>query len=172
MREDTWVFGYGSLIWRPDFVSVEAVPAELQGWKRRFWQGSTDHRGIPGAPGRVVTLVPEPAEVCFGVAYRLPDAETSGIYRRLDYRERGGYERHQVSVSTRDGRELQGVWLYVATEQNPNFLGPAKIADIATQVAGAHGPSGSNREYVLRLHEALRDLDAEDPHVAAIAAHL
>ena len=171
MSVDTWVFGYGSLIWRPDFVSVEAVPARLGGWARRFWQGSTDHRGVPGAPGRVVTLVPEPAAACWGLAFRLPNAETSGIYRRLDHRERGGYARLRVSVAARDGRDLDA-WIYVATEENPNYLGPADIASIAAQVAEAHGPSGSNREYVLRLHEALRKINVPDPHVAAIAAYL
>jgi cation transport protein ChaC len=166
----TWIFGYGSLIWRPDFVSLEAVPACLRGWARRFWQGSTDHRGVPGAPGRVVTLVSDPAALCWGMAYRLPGNETSAIYRQLDHRERGGYERHSVQVETRDGRRLSEVMLYVATANNPHFLGPAKIADIAAQVATAHGPSGSNREYLLRLHESLCELDGEDPHVAAIVS--
>jgi cation transport protein ChaC len=172
MNSETWVFGYGSLIWRPDFVSLEAVPARLNGWSRRFWQGSTDHRGVPGAPGRVATLVRESDAICWGMAFRLPNGETSGIYRKLDHRERGGYERHQVSLAARDGRLLHDVCLYVAKADNPSYLGPADIATIAEQVAGAHGPSGSNREYVLRLHDALCELDVPDPHVAAIAAHL
>ena len=64
-----WIFGYGSLIWRPDFDWIEAAPASIEGWERRFWQGSHDHRGVPDAPGRVVTLIPQANAYCDGMAH-------------------------------------------------------------------------------------------------------
>jgi len=62
--------------------------------------------------------------------------------------------------------------VYIATERNAAFLGPAPIEAIARQVAAAAGPSGANRDYVLALARALRELGADDPHVFAVEAAL
>jgi|SRR5579859_1257703 len=168
-----WVFGYGSLIWRPTFAYEERAVGWIEGWARRFWQGSTDHRGVPGAPGRVVTLVQEPGARCVGVAYRLAAAERDAVLAGLDHREKGGYERHEVDVHVRGaageaGRTLRAL-MYVATAANPEYLGPAADDALAAQIRASHGPSGSNTEYVLRLAEALRAIDAHDDHVFALA---
>ena len=62
--------------------------------------------------------------------------------------------------------------VYIATESNPNYLGPASEGDIAKQIHAAHGPSGSNLEYALRLADGLRAIGAADDHVFAVAALL
>jgi cation transport protein ChaC len=165
----TWVFGYGSLVWRPAFEYEARAPGYIEGWTRRFWQGSIDHRGVPGAPGRVVTLVPEANARCFGVAYRIPAANVEDVLAQLDHREQGGYDRHRVDVHTADAGTIEGALVYVATPHNPNYLGPAELVDIAAQIRNSAGPSGPNPEYVLRLAEALRLLEAEDEHVFALA---
>ena len=167
MREALWIFGYGSLVWRPAFPFAERRGAWIEGFARRFWQGSTDHRGVPGAPGRVVTLEPDPRARCFGAAYRIDDEESARTLEGLDHRERGGYERQRLPLYFTDGNVAHGL-VYIATPANPNYLGPASLEAIAAQVACACGPSGPNAEYVLRLAEELRELAAEDDHVFAL----
>ena len=166
MTDGHWIFGYGSLVWRPDFPFVERRQAVIEGWTRRFWQGSIDHRGIPGAPGRVVTLVAEQGARCSGTAYRVDDTVIEDVFENLEYREKGGYRREEIEILLRDEapRRVEGV-VYMATPGNPNYLGPAPLDDIAAQVRRSEGPSGHNVEYVTRLAESLRQKDADDAHV-------
>jgi cation transport regulator ChaC len=160
---EAWLFGYGSLIWKADFDFLERRTARLHGWSRRFWQGSHDHRGTPESPGRVLTLVPDPAAACIGIAYLI----TPVVFDALDRREKNGYLRHLAPLVFDDGSSVDGL-VYLADEHNAAWLGPASNAAIAAQVAHARGPSGANRDYVLQLAEALRALGADDPHVFAI----
>jgi cation transport protein ChaC len=161
MTRERWIFGYGSLVWRPEFPHLERRTSWVHGFARRFWQGSTDHRGVPGAPGRVVTLAREPGARCWGVAYRVGADSVEAVLAQLDHRERGGYDRVDVELHFHgpDGPESRAPGLmYVATARNPNYLGPAPLDEIADQVAVSHGPSGANVDYVLRLAAALREI--------------
>jgi cation transport protein ChaC len=156
-------------VWRPDFAHAERRPAWIDGFARRFWQGSTDHRGRPGAPGRVVTLVHEAGSRCWGMAYCVSDSDREAVLESLDVREQGGYERLELPVHfAQDPVEERTALVWIATAENRNYLGPAPSEAIATQIHASHGPSGANPEYVLRLAEALREIDADDPHVFEI----
>ena len=161
-------------MWRPAFPYARRSSARVHGWSRRFYQGSTDHRGVPGAPGRVVTLVPEGGAQVFGVVYEVADDDADVVLARLDHREQGGYERVELSAEFfgSDSTRSVDALTYVATPRNDNYLGPASLEAIARQIARARGPSGSNRDYLLSLADALSGLGAHDPHVAAIVRTL
>jgi len=165
--DSVWLFGYGSLIYKVDFPYIERRPATIRGWSRRLWQGSHDHRGTFEHPGRVATLVPERDATCLGMGYRV----TPAVFEHLDHREKNGYLRFAMTLHFADGESAEGI-VYIANEENAAWLGPADEAAIARHVAGASGPSGSNREYVLRLAETLRELGADDPHVFGVEARL
>jgi cation transport regulator ChaC len=166
-----FVFGYGSLLWRPEFAHDERRIGCLRGMSRRFWQGSPDHRGRPDAPGRVVTLVDEPGAACWGAVYKVDAARWDAIAAQLDARESGGFERVEVEIELLAARPVRAL-VYVAREGNPNFLGPAPLDAIAAQVRGARGRSGTNLDYVLRLAQALRELGRSDGHVFELASRL
>lgn len=162
-RDSLWLFGYGSLIYKAGFDYLERRPASIHGWQRRFWQGSHDHRGTPDAPGRVLTLVPADGVDCAGMAYRIsPD-----ILAALDVREKNGYLRFEAELTFSDGSHATSL-VYIAEPENAAWLGPASDQAIAQHIIGATGPSGPNREYLLKLAQALRALGERDEHVFAI----
>ena len=169
---EIWLFGYGSLIWKADFAYLERRPAFITGWERRFWQGSHDHRGTPETPGRVATLIRAKNAICHGMAYRI----TPEVLAPLDVREKNGYLREKVPLTFVDkqgnGTEQSEGLIYLASDDNPAFLGEAPLTDIAQQIAHAHGPSGANKEYLLNLATALRELGAEDAHIFALEHQL
>ena len=159
-----WVFGYGSLVWRPDIAFRERRIARVRGWKRRFWQGSHDHRGVPHAPGRVVTLVPDPDVSCEGMAYLIDGSVAESTFEGLDHREKNGYERHDVRLEFRGGSARDGV-VYIAPAGNHAWLGPAPEDEMVAQIRRSAGPSGANLDYLRELGVALRELEIDDPHV-------
>jgi len=163
MPDHHWVFGYGSLIWRQDFPFLEARRASVDGWARRFWQGSHDHRGVANRPGRVVTLVEAPGETCQGRAFLV----YKDVFEHLDHREKNGYERLDLRVRFNDAETTATT--YVAPVDNEAFLGPASIDDMIAQIRRSSGESGSNTEYVIELARALRELRIDDPHVFELA---
>lgn len=166
-HHSVWLFGYGSLIYKADFPYIERRPARIYGWARRFWQGSHDHRGTPENPGRVVTLIQEPNAVCEGMAYLITPEE----FAHLDYREKNGYLRFKTNIFFKNNKAVEGL-VYIATAENPAFLGKATEQEIARQIANSQGPSGTNSEYLLKLAQALRELEEQDPHVFAVEEYL
>ena len=151
--DQVWLFGYGSLIFKVDFPYLQSRPASIQGWSRRFWQGSHDHRGTEKNPGRVVTLIEDSNAICGGIAY-LVDAS---VFSQLDVREKNGYLRITTEMTFNDGSVDNGL-VYIATRDNEAWLGEASEYDIARQICSSEGSSGPNRDYLMELAQALREL--------------
>ncbi|OAY23458.2 hypothetical protein MANES_18G076100v8 [Manihot esculenta] len=157
-----WVFGYGSLIWKAGFNYDARLVGFIKGYRRVFYQGSTDHRGTPENPGRTVTLEPADGEVCWGVAYKISkkeDEETAITY--LEVREKQYDQKAYLDFftdPTATTPAVSGVMVYIGSsdkKHNQNYLGPAPLEEIAKQIVHAEGPSGPNRDYLFQLEKAL-----------------
>ncbi|XP_050354866.1 putative glutathione-specific gamma-glutamylcyclotransferase 2 isoform X2 [Nymphalis io] len=168
IRKNMWVFGYGSLVWKVDFNYEFKVIGYIEGYLRRFYQHSIDHRGIPEKPGRVVTLIPadDPSSKVWGVAYKIRTEDVEQVTNHLDFREKNGYSKKTFHPKDSNLEPII-LTLYVATMDNESYAGAASIAK---QVISCSGPSGSNKEYVYNLATAMRQLfpNTEDDHLFSL----
>lgn len=120
-----------------------------------------------------MTLVPtnDDNSVVYGVAYKIADEKRKEVIEHLDFREKNGYERHLVRFYPLDSStddSMENIVIYVATKDNESYAGHRNdLNDIANQIFEATGPSGSNREYVFRLADAMRQLfpNHDDDHL-------
>lgn len=167
-----YLFAYGSLIWRPGFEYLGVRRGWVEGYERRFWQASHDHRGTPDQPGRVLTLVPVTGGRCEGMIYEIPIQGCEEMLVALDEREQDGYERVWLDAfSSIDNGQLR-VLTWLALEENPSWVGDEPEERTASIIANCHGASGSNLEYLSRLHDALNELEIKDAHVEALALRI
>ncbi|KAL2064989.1 hypothetical protein VTL71DRAFT_4129 [Oculimacula yallundae] len=174
-----WLFGYGSLIWKPPPHFGET--AEPQ--RTETCYSFQDHRGTPEAPGRVVTLIersfwqtledphPSVSEKVWGVAYRIEAAKVAEVREYLDIREINGYTIHYTPFHPSDGSAEIRTLVYIGTPDNDQFMGPQDPQKLAEHIHKSVGPSGLNKDYLLQLDLALDGLSKEsgDEHVKDLA---
>lgn len=152
-----WVFGYGSLIWKPAFAYVEARRAVAHGWRRHYSLEVHSWRGTEAQPGLMLAL--EPGGSCAGVAYRMFPDDPFGQMLQFVEREAEYHEdvRTLRWVTLRDGQgTFRALASWVATRGDPNFI-RLTIPEQVHRLARAVGYLGSCAEYLrntlLRLEE-------------------
>ncbi|KAH6898469.1 ChaC-like protein [Thelonectria olida] len=181
-----WLYGYGSLIWKPPPHYDTRIPGYVTGYVRRFWQASQDHRGTPEDPGRVVTLIEKSyweqltdhhdtaPERVWGVAYRIIPEKVAEVKEYLDIREINGYSIHYAPFQPADGSDSISALVYIGTPENDQFVGPQDPQRLAEHIFRSQGPSGLNKDYLLNLEIALKDLapDSGDDHISDLASRV
>lgn len=177
---DLWVFGYGSLMWRPDFPYVERSPATVAGYHRAFCIASTVHRGNRHRPGLVLGL--DRGQACVGIAYRIAGADTPQVIAYLRERELiyGVYRETLVWTRLSPGASDAAVQAlaYTVERRHPSYTGSLPLATQARIIRGARGQSGANLDYLINTVHHLRDLGIRERHIerlvgvaAGYAAH-
>jgi cation transport protein ChaC len=155
MDEGRWVFGYGSLMWRPGFTFVERQAAVLHGRRRAFCIYSVHHRGTPGRPGLVLGLAPGGS--VRGAAYRVAEDDWPQVYAYLLEREQPTetYREAKVSILLADGRRAPTL-AFLSDMTHPQWAGRLDFEQQARLIAGSSGLSGRNIDYLRDLVEHLR----------------
>jgi len=156
-----WTFGYASLIWKPGFNYSKRVVGYIKDYKRRFYQGTTTHRGTPEWPGRVATIIKDDNSIVWGVAYEVTNSEEI-LKALIHLAERemitGGYHFDKVTFYPHNNNmEPIEMYVYVADPENVQFLGHGGSIEVqAYQIAKSQGVCGRNSEYVDKVVDFMK----------------
>jgi len=170
---DLWVFGYGSLMWRPGFDFVERASARVFGLHRALCVYSFVHRGTPEKPGLVLGL--DRGGACRGIAYRAPAEQRAATLAYLRAREQAtAVYRETMCTAWLDGKPPRRVsaLCYVMDRGHPQYAGRLSLAEQLHLVRQGHGHSGANRDYVLATVRALEVLGCYDRELHLLAERL
>ena len=155
-ENDFWVFGYGSLMWRPGFAYRAARRARLAGYHRSFCVYSHHYRGTPTAPGLVLGL--DPGGSCDGLAFRVDAAEAADVKAYLDERELVSYAYHPMTLPVATSAGAVMAYTFVADPGHRLYAGQLDIETAAETIMRAQGVAGLNREYLINT---VRSLETE-----------
>ncbi len=170
---DLWVFGYGSLMWRPGFAFIEQVPARLIGEHRALCVYSFDHRGTPEKPGLVLGL--DRGGACRGIAFRVAAAHRDDVINYLRGREQTTHVYREVMRSVwleNDARQRVSALAYVVDRGHVQYAGRLSPAEQLRHVLQGHGQSGPNHEYVLSTAKAIEAEGFRDAPLHQLASML
>ncbi|MGY3618680.1 gamma-glutamylcyclotransferase [Bradyrhizobium sp. USDA 10063] len=170
---DLWVFGYGSLMWKPGFDFEEQAAARLIGEHRALCVYSFDHRGTPEKPGLVLGL--DRGGACRGIAFRVAAKRRSDTIAYLRSREQTTNVYREVHRSVwleDDPRSRVAALTYVVDRSHVQYAGRLSLADQLRYVQQGHGRSGNNRDYVLSTVLAIEKQGFRDPQLHKLATML
>ena len=170
---DLWVFGYGSLMWRPGFEFIEQAPARLIGEHRALCVYSFDHRGTPEKPGLVLGL--DRGGACRGIAFRIAARRRSDTVKYLRDREQTTHVYREVMRSVwleNEARQRVSALTYVVDRGHVQYAGRLSLPEQLRHVQQGHGRSGNNRDYVLSTVKSIEAQGFRDEQLHQLAIML
>ncbi len=165
---DLWVFGYASLIWRPDFAVAERRAAKVYGWHRALQMWSTVNRGSPAERGLVFALLSGGS--CKGMVLRVARADVRRVLALLWLREmpNGVYDPQWLPCATAQG--TMSALAFTLSKRSPSYTGRLSDAQYAHIFAHATGRYGTTKDYAQATLDGLRAVGIEDAQLAALLA--
>jgi cation transport protein ChaC len=165
---DVWVFGYASLIWRPEFEAAEERPATAYGWHRALEMRSRVNRGTPECPGLVFALVKGGS--CRGIVYRIEEKHARAQLERLWEREMptGIYDPKWLNCRTPQGSVK--ALAFTLSRQSPSHTGPLPDAQMIDILRHANGRFGSTLSYLVETATSLRSCGIRDRDIERLVS--
>jgi len=162
-EQDLWVFGYASLIWRPEFAFEEHLPASVHGWHRALRMRSRVNRGTPERPGLVFALVPGGS--CRGVIYRIGRERAAQELERLWQREMptGVYDPRFLPCRT--SRGTFAALAFTLSRRSPAYVGTMSDEDLVQVLRAASGRYGTTLQYLVETDRCLRERGVRDREI-------
>ena len=171
--DDLWVFGYGSLMWRPGFDFIERVPARLIGLHRALCVYSFVYRGTPERPGLVLGL--DRGGMCRGIAFRVAAEKRQSTVEYLRAREQVTTVYlevvRRIELEEPERRQVQAL-CFIVNRSHVQYAGRLTLAECLHHVRQGHGSSGPNRDYVLETVQALEELGYRETDLHLVAEAL
>ena len=169
---DFWVFGYGSLMWRPGFDHVETRHATLYGAHRALCVISHVHRGTRDRPGLVLGL--DRGGACRGIAFRVAGTKRDDVLAYLQAREQVTrvYAECWRSVRLTPDGETVSALCYLVDRTHEQYGGVLAMDEQLRLIRQGVGQSGPNPDYVLNTLAHMREMGIRDAHLEAIGAAL
>jgi len=160
---DLWVFGYASLIWRPEFDAAEHRTALVRGWHRALRMRSRINRGTPQQPGLVFALLPGGA--CRGLVYRLRPESAEDEIDRLWAREMptGVYDPRFLPCSTPQG--TVPALAFTLSRRSESYMGRLPDEQVLHILRHARGRFGTTLDYLADTACALRQRGVHDREI-------
>jgi len=161
MDKGIWVFGYGSLMWNPDFKLTEKRTGILKGYHRSLCLKSYVYRGTPDYYGLVFGL--DKGDSCQGMAYRIAEKNIQSEMQKIWKREMfaGTYIPTWVNVTSKQGA-ISAV-TFVINHEHEHYIPNLELEEIVERVVRAEGTCGSCRDYVQNTVKSLHLLGLRDP---------
>lgn len=161
MGENRWVFGYGSLIWRPGFAHRRAEPALLRGAHRQLCVYSHHYRGTPERPGLVMGL--ERGGACRGMAFEVEAERWQEVHAYLRDREQRNlvYRESWRPVRLGSGEQVTAL-AFLVNRDHEQYAGALPREELLRLVRQGEGIMGRNAEYVINTARHLNEMGFSD----------